>query len=350
MKDFDEGKDEYTDKLNASRNELKDLQNNYQQAKDSIEFARTEEERAFWQRRADGYCEEKDKKDFEIEKLIQKNKNNMSEFDEGSDEGMDVMPETSECVEDTSDVDNLPEGSDDVPPVDDVTEENGTDALENDTDAPVEDDTASDESDELPPEDDVTDVAENDADTPEDGDTVPDESDELPPEDDVMAEESTDVAENDTDAPVEDDTASQESDDVPPGDDAVEENAMDTHDADQADVEDESQLSVSELRARSEAEAAQKQAEFGAWAEEHDVNTFSDGTPMQGHEDDMYTRTPADVEAMEREGMMEKMRYDEMKKAQAAEASEDEADTEEDTEDNTENQDTGTESVNEDVK
>ena len=165
-----------------------------------------------------------------------------------------------------------------------------------------------------------------------------------------MAEESTDVAENDTDAPVEDDTASQESDDVPPGDDAVEENAMDTHDADQADVEDESQLSVSELRARSEAEAAQKQAEFGAWAEEHDVNTFSDGTPMQGHEDDMYTRTPADVEAMEREGMMEKMRYDEMKKAQAAEASEDEADTEEDTEDNTENQDTGTESVNEDVK
>lgn len=315
MKDFDEGKDECSGKLNASRNELKELQNNYQQAKDSIEFARTEEERVFWQRRADGYCEEKDKKDFEIEKLIQKNKNNMSEFDEGSDEGMDVMPETSECVEDTSDVDNLPEGSDDVPPVDDVTEENGTDALENDTDAPVEDDTASDESDELPPEDDVTDVAENDADTPEDGDTVP-----------------------------------QESDDVPPGDDAVEENAMDTHDADQADVEDESQLSVSELRARSEAEAAQKQAEFGAWAEEHDVNTFSDGTPMQGHEDDMYTRTPADVEAMEREGMMEKMRYDEMKKAQAAEASEDEADTEEETEDNTENQDIGTESVNEDVK
>lgn len=315
MKDFDEGKDEYTDKLNASRNELKDLQSSYQQAKDSIELARTEEERVFWQRRADGYCEEKDEKEFEIEKLIQKSKNNMSEFDEGSDEGMDVMPDTSESVADTSDVDNLPDGSDDVPPADDVTETDGTDALENDTDAPVEDDTASDESDELPPEDDVT-----------------------------------DVAENDTDAPVEDDTASQESDDVPPGDDAVEENAMDTHDAGQADVEDESQLSVSELRARSEAEAAQKQAEFGAWAEEHDVNTFSDGTPMQGHEDDMYTRTPADVEAMEREGMMEKMRYDEMKKAQAAEASEDEADTEEDTEDNTENQDTGTESVNEDVK
>ena len=263
MKDFSEGTDDDNRKSDVLRSELKELQDRYQQAKTSIEFARNEEEQMFWERRADGYFGEMEKKNFEFEKLIRKNKNNMSEFEEGTDEELDTMPDTSEYVEESSEVDELPEGSDEPPVIEgDALDEN-------------------------------TDVGEEDVDSFEENDAVPEDGEELP--------------------------GNQS--------DALEEN----NDSVQTDVEDESNLSISELRARSEAEAAQKQAEFEEWAEEHSVNRFSDGTPLEGHEDDMYSRTAADADAMEREGLMEKIRYDEMKKAQSAEVSEEEEDV--DTED-----------------
>lgn len=77
MKDFDD----YIEDIDDAFSEIPDsaeteempplpeydngLEYEYQQAKDSIEFSRNEEERAYWQKRADELWEKRDEADFE---------------------------------------------------------------------------------------------------------------------------------------------------------------------------------------------------------------------------------------------------------------------------------------------
>ncbi len=90
-------------------------------------------------------------------------------------------------------------------------------------------------------------------------------------------------------------------------------------DDDANELQDESQLSPSELKEIADKEAADAQREAEEWADNGGANRWSDGTLREGHEDDSYDRSTNELQQMEEEGLRPQQEYQAAKEAQEAE-------------------------------